>query len=393
LKLFGRDQQDDLKPRYTLEHRVAKRACDSQDIVIPIILGTSRTPLSAYLDQQSQKPASYAVYAFSVAPPVECRPFVCFFVPRLRGRLVSTKLVDKWTTSPIKSDYIFSVSSCGDGRGSDTRPCFAFIGERYSMTGRTLVGVLIIAGLLISAGPIDLIAGGPPCRDLRMCGPSYLPPCTPPMPTKCRPVACGPGPVYPPPVCGPSYLPPCARPMPTKCRPVACAPGPVYPPPTCGPPPGYCGPGPYPPPCRPPSCEPGVLSKALDCVLDVTTKVVALPFRAIDCVAEKISCQAKRLCRRPVRRCLTPPPPCGPGPCAHVPACGPVPYAPVRLCGPVPGPYVGPPAYARPVRMAPPPRVRSVPIHRMRPFPESSASRSGHKLFADSVPGVFGNYW
>ena len=119
------------------------------------------------------------------------------------------------------------------------------------MTKRVPVRALLIVGLLVAVCGGQALAGGPVC----------------------------PPPACPPPVCAPPMM--CPPPM------SVCGPAPV-----CGPPP-VCGPRPMcgPPPCQPPTCKPNPLAQIARGACDVVVGVVALPFRAVDCLVD--------LCRRP----------------------------------------------------------------------------------------------
>ncbi len=140
------------------------------------------------------------------------------------------------------------------------------------MTKRVLVRALLIVGLLVAVSGGQALAGGPVC----------------------------PPPACPPPVCAPPMM--CPPPM------SVCGPAPV-----CGPPP-VCGPRPMcgPPPCPPPKCKENPLAQIVRGACDVVVGVVALPFRAVDCLVD--------LARRP--------------------KCGPPPCGPMAMCPP---PHVSPP--------------------------------------------------
>jgi len=138
------------------------------------------------------------------------------------------------------------------------------------MSKKTLLGAVVIAGMLIVVGVLQAAAGGPVC---------------PPM--KCPPPMCGPPPPCPPPMCGP-------------------------------------------PPCPPPQCREGALSKIFGGAWNLVTGVIALPFDALDCLLENCArrCGPPPLCGPrvcgpppvcgPIAKCLPPPcmpPPCGPAFC------------------------------------------------------------------------------
>jgi hypothetical protein len=201
------------------------------------------------------------------------------------------------------------------------------------MTKRVLVRALLIVGLLVAVSGGQALAGGPVC----------------------------PPPACPPPVCAPPMM--CPPPM------AVCGPAPA-----CGPPP-VCGPRPVcgPPPCQPPQCKENPLAQILRGACDVVVGVVALPFRAVDCLVD--------LARRPK---------CGPPPCGPMAMCPP-PMCPPPMCGP---PVCGPPGVGYGMGVGRPmgfgyggPRTKK----KFAPFAKKDSVAV--KLIAGSSGGVFGTYW
>jgi len=183
------------------------------------------------------------------------------------------------------------------------------------MSKKSLILILTITGALIATGAAQVLAGGP------ICPPAG---CPPPM-----------------------------------CMPPMCAP-------PCAPPPMMCGPR----PCPPPPCGPNPLAMICRGALALVTGVIALPFKAVDCLLDGLS--------RP--RCG--PPPCGPPPRM---ACAP------PIC--IPPVVFGPPGgmgYGKGVR-------RPVGFGQGAPRRFAPMSRSNKKLpatlMAGPGDGFFGAYW
>jgi len=130
-----------------------------------------------------------------------------------------------------------------------------------------------------------------------------------------------------------------------------------------------CGP----PPCPPPQCKENPLAQILRGACDVVVGVVALPFRAVDCLVD--------LARRPK---------CGPPPCGPMAMCPP-PMSPPPMCGP---PVCGPPGVGYGMGVGRPmgfgyggPRTKK----KFAPFAKKDSMAV--KLIAGSAEGVFGTYW
>jgi hypothetical protein len=184
------------------------------------------------------------------------------------------------------------------------------------MTRRRVVHIGTFASLLVLLAAVELVAGGPVC---------------------------------PPSGCGPALYPP-----------MAC------PPPMC-PPPGYCG-----PPCPPPPCKPNPLAQICEGAFKVVTGVIALPFKVVDCVIDKLCCPPRCGLRRP----YCPPP---------LAACAPPISVPPYVLGPPPGPGYGmgaPPPVGFGHR---PPRKSSPMAKSEKPFEITLTAGADH--------GFFGAYW
>lgn len=181
------------------------------------------------------------------------------------------------------------------------------------MTRRRVSIIATAAAVLVMAGAVDLFAGGPVCP----------------------PMGCGP-------VMGP--------PM-------------VCPPPMC-PPVKYCG-----PPCPPPLCKPNPLAQIFDGAINVLTGVIALPFKVVDCVIDKLCC----------------PPKCGPARpyCPPPVACGPPMAVPPFVMGPAPGYGMG---HGAPVGFGHRPPKKFSPMARKEKPMEIT-------LTAGADQGFFGAYW
>ncbi|MBM3300369.1 MAG: hypothetical protein FJY85_10480 [Deltaproteobacteria bacterium] len=186
------------------------------------------------------------------------------------------------------------------------------------MTRRHFAYTLTVAVLLVGAAAVELFAGGP---------------------------------IYPPVGCPPAV-----------CPPMAC------PPPMC-PPPGYCG-----PPCPPPPCKPNPLAQICEGAFKVVTGVVALPFRLVDCVIDKLSCPPR----------YGPPRPYCPPPMA---ACAPPISVPPYVLGPPPGP-----GYGMGMGMRPPVGFGHQPPRKFSPMAKQEKPIE-ITVTAGADQSFFGTYW